>query len=39
MKAGYKEKIRYVLKYIVCTFLEAVLLLFKLIKEGLKERR
>jgi len=39
MKAGNKEKIRYVVKYVICTFIEAVLLLFKLIRNGFKERR
>ena len=39
MKAGCKEKVRYVLKYIVFSFIEAVLLLFKIIKDEFKERR
>ena len=32
-------KVRRVLKYIVYTFMEAVLLVFKIIKDGCKERR
>lgn len=39
MKAGKKEKIKYILKYIIYTFMEAVLLLFKIIRNGFKERR
>ena len=38
-KAGVKVKTRQVLKYIVYTFMEAVLLLFKTIKDGFKEGR
>jgi len=39
MKAGHKEKIKYFVQYIVYTFMEAFLLLFKLIHKGFKERR
>ena len=39
MKAGNREKVKYILKYTVYTFIEAVLLLFKAIKDGFKERR
>jgi hypothetical protein len=39
MKAGYKEKIKYMVKYAIYSFIEAVLLLFKIIRNGFKERR
>ena len=39
MKAGAKEKVKYILKYVVFSFIEAVVLLFKLIHDGFKERR
>lgn len=39
MKAGYREKIRYTIKYAIYSFMEAVLLLFKIIRNGFKERR
>lgn len=38
MKTGRKEKIKYILKYIINSFMEAVLLVFKLIKDGFKRR-
>ena len=34
MKTGYKEKIKYTLKYAIFSLIEAVLLLFKLLKKG-----
>ena len=39
MKAGRKEKIKYILKYIINSFMEAVLLMFELIRNRFKERR
>jgi len=39
MKAGRKEKLKYTLNYIIDSFMEAVLLLFQIIKDEFKERR
>ena len=39
MKAGTKEKTKHIVRYIVYTFMEAVLLLFRILRNGFKERR